>query len=213
MTDLPCIVIGGGGHARVLIAGLRRLNRTILGVTVADPPAAGKEVGGIAVLGTDDVLAQYDPKTIRLINGIGSVGDMTPRRVVFERLTNRGFRFASVVHPQAFCEDNVELGDGVQIMAGAVIQIGCRISANTIVNTRASIDHDCRIGAHCHIAPGVTLSGGVSIGDSSHIGVGAAIVQGIEIGAGALIAAGSAVTTAVAPGVRVGGVPAREIVS
>ncbi len=213
MTDLPCIVIGGGGHARVLIAALRRLDRTILGITVADPATAGKEVGGAPVLGTDEILARYDPTTIRLINGIGSVGDMTARRAVFERLTEQGFRFATLVHPQAFCESDADLGDGVQIMAGALVQIGCRVGANTIVNTRASVDHDCRIGAHCHIAPGVTLSGGVHIGDASHIGVGAVVIQGIEIGPGALVAAGSAVTTAVAPGVRVGGVPAREIVA
>ena len=47
------------------------------------------------------------------------------------------------------------------------------IGANSIVNTRASVDHDCRIGETVHIAPGVTLSGAVTIGDGTHIGTGA----------------------------------------
>lgn len=211
MSQLPCIVIGGGGHARVLIAGLKRLNRPILGLTVAEKSFAGTQVGGSLVLGTDDILERYDPKTVCLINGIGSTRDMTLRHAIFERFIGQGFSFASVIHPSAFCENDVELGEGIQVMAGAVIQTGCRIGANTIINTSASVDHDCRIGAHCHIAPGVTLSGGVEIGDGSHVGVGSSVIQNIHIGSQALVAAGSTVISAVPSGARVSGVPAREI--
>jgi UDP-perosamine 4-acetyltransferase len=95
-------------------------------------------------------------------------------------------------------------------MAGAVIQSGSRIGINSIINTRASVDHDCVIGNHVHISPGVTLSGGVEIGTCSHIGTGSTVIQGIVIGNSCLAAAGAVVTKDVIAGVKVRGVPARE---
>lgn len=208
---LPHIVVGGGGHARVLIMALRQLRVDVVGVTDADPARHGESVADVPVLGGDDALADYDRSCVLLVNGIGSTGDATPRRAAFARLRENGFRFASVVHPAAFCEEGGTLGEGVQVMAGAVVQTGTRIGANTIVNTRAAIDHDCLIGAHCHVAPGAVLAGGATVGRGSHIGAGATVIQEIAIGAGALVAAGSVVVEDVCPGVVVAGVPAREI--
>ena len=67
------------------------------------------------------------------------------------------------------------------------------IGANSIVNTRAAVDHDCKIGETVHIAPGVTLSGNVRVGDRTHIGTGAVVIQGIFIGEDSLVAAGAVV--------------------
>jgi UDP-perosamine 4-acetyltransferase len=103
------------------------------------------------------------------------------------------------------------LGEGVQIMAGTVVQPGSKIGDNTILNTRSSVDHDCEIGAHVHIAPGVTLSGGVRVHDDAHIGAGAVLIQGVEVGASSLVAAGSVVIHAVPANTRVAGMPARKL--
>jgi len=94
-------------------------------------------------------------------------------------------------------------------MAGAVVQAGCRIGENVIVNTRASIDHDCDIEAHAHVAPGAVLSGCVHVGERAHIGAGATVIQGLTIGAGAIVGAGAVVVDGIPDGVTVVGVPAR----
>ncbi|WP_061214979.1 DapH/DapD/GlmU-related protein [Syntrophomonas wolfei] len=96
-------------------------------------------------------------------------------------------------------------------MAGAVIQALVTIGVNTIINTRASVDHECLIGDHVHIAPGTTISGGVKIGDNVLIGAGATIIQGIHIGASSIVGAGAAVTKDVREGVIVMGIPARVV--
>ena len=114
-----------------------------------------------------------------------------------------GFTFISFNHPSAVLAADTSIGEGAQIMAGAVLQPGVSLGINCIVNTRASLDHDCRIGDHVHIAPGAVLSGGVTIGDGCHIGTGAIVIQNIRIGAGAMIAAGAVITRDVLPGARV----------
>ena len=94
---------------------------------------------------------------------------------------------------------------GVRLWQARSYNRGAGIGAGTIVNTRASVDHDCLVGRFVHIAPGATLSGGVRLDDGCHIGVGATVVQNITIGGGALVTAGAVVTSDVKPNERYGG--------
>ena len=207
------IVIGGGGHARVVIDLLRKASHQVIGFTRAtgasDGPNPPRAILGAPSLGDDESISAHPPSTVVLANGVGSVGNMGPRRDVFERFSARGYQFPFLVHPSAIVADDVILEPGCQIMAGAVVQIGTFVGVNSIVNTRTSVDHDCRIGAHVHLAPGVTVSGGVVIGDGAHLGPGVTVIQGIHIARAARVAAGAVVVNNVAPDVLVLGVPAR----
>lgn len=211
MTDLPAIILGAGGHAKVVIDALKASGGTILGLTDIDQKTHGKSILGVPVMGADDKVLEHKPDDVALINGVGSIRVSGHRKEIFERFLKAGFAFPIVIHPSAIIGEDVEISEGSQVMAGAVIQPACRIGANCIINTRASIDHDCVIGAHSHIAPGAVLGGSVTVGEGVHIGAGATVIQNIEIGAGALVAAGAVVTRNVADGVRVAGVPAREM--
>ena len=174
----PVVILGAGGHARVLQDCLALLKRKVLDVCEDDRL----------------VLKKYKPQKVELVLGIGSVGDTQLRRDVFKKFKSKGFVFASVIHPSAVVAADVILGDGVQIMAGVVVQTGTKLEDNVLVNTRSSIDHDSLIGAHVHIAPGVTLSGGVTIGKGSHVGVGVTVIQGVTVGENCLVRAGSVIT-------------------
>jgi len=207
---LPVLVIGGGGHARVLIEALLASSAVIAGVVDSDPALAMSRVLGVPVIGGDEVVGEFPPSEILLVNGLGSTGLPATRRRVFDEFRGRGYRFASVLHPSAVVASDVVLHEGAQVMAGVVIQPGASIGLNSIVNTRASVDHDCIISAHVHVAPGVTMSGGVRVGEGTHIGTAAAVIQGISIGCGCLVAAGAVVTRDIADGTKVRGVPARE---
>jgi len=210
-TEQPLIIIGGGGHAKVLLAGLRLLKAQILGVT--DPHLKMGETGplGIVVIGDDTSVLEHSPDSIRLVNGIGSLPYSKGRQIGFETFTVHNFLFTRVIHPLAFIAEAVELDTGVQVMAGAIIQPGCHIGANCIVNTQASIDHDCRVGMGSHIAPGATLCGGVGVGKFAHIGAGAVVIQGVNIGDRTVVAAGAVVFRDVPDGVTVASSLARPI--
>ena len=209
--DKPVVVIGAGGHAKVLIAALKRLGARVLGATDADVARHGQTVLDVPVLGGDEALNVHDPAAVLLVNGLGSVARTEARRAIHERLTKRGYRFATVVDPLALLAGPVEIGEGAQVLAGAVVQPGTRLGVNCIVNTRAAIDHDCTVGAHAHIAPGATLSGGVQVGEGAHVGTGASVIHNVRIGAGAIVGAGAAVIADVPDGVTVAGVPARVL--
>ena len=190
-----CVVIGGGGHARVLMDALLLSGITILGFTDLTPKEFSLHGKQVAYLGTDEeFLKRGNKKDIQLVNGIGSVGDSTTRRKIFYRFKEAGFSFLTVIHPSAVIAQDVTFGEGVQVMAGVIVQTGCKIGNNVIINTRASIDHDCAIKDHVHIAPGAVLSGTVTVDENAHVGTGASIVHGIYIPAGTLIKAGSVIS-------------------
>lgn len=209
--SLPVIVLGAGGHAKVLVDTLQRSGQTVLGLADANAALRGSRVLDVEVLGGDEFVLQHRPDAVLLVNGIGSVDSMQLRSSVYDRFKQQGYEFATVIHPSAAIGSEVALGEGVQVLAGAVIQPGTIIGEDSILNTRASVDHDCRIGAHVHLAPGVVVSGGVTIGDGTHIGTGATVIQGVTIGAGCLVAAGAVVIADVSAQSRVAGVPARKL--
>jgi UDP-perosamine 4-acetyltransferase len=203
----PVIVLGAGGHAAVLIDALQRAGRAILGCV--DPRRDSASAGplGAPVLGSDDAIARYRADEIELVNGIGATDCRSApggwrRHEVDRRWRQRGYSFARVVHPSATIGNGCDIGDGIQIMAGVVVQTGTRLGAGCIVNTGARIDHDCTIGALAHIAPGAVLCGGVTVGDGAFVGAGATIVPGVAVGADARVGAGMVVIADVPAGAR-----------
>ena len=202
-------LLGGGDHDRVLIDALALQGRPPAAIVDPDPALWQREVLGIGVLGDDERLLVVEREGAMVINGVGSIRSTERRQAVFERFKGLGFRFMTVLHPASVVSPRATLAEGVQVMAGAVIQVDSEIGPNTLINTRASVDHGCRVGAHVHVAPGVTLSGGVSIGAGTHVGSGATIIQGIRIGQGCLIGAGAVVIRDVPDGAVALGVPAR----
>ena len=211
MSDFPVIVIGAGGHSRVLIDVLLISGAKILGFVDPNTDLAGKLIRGIPILGEDKVIYEHESGKIVLVNGIGSSRSTDLRRSVYARFTAEGYRFMNAIHPSAIISSSAVFGSGVQIMAGAVLQSDAVIAENVLINTGVIIEHECRIDAHVHLASGVTLSGSVTVGEGSHIGTGAVVIQGVRIGSRALVAAGSVVVHDVRDGQSVMGVPAREV--
>lgn len=209
MNKPPIIILGAGGHAKVVLDALLLAGHKVLGLTDSDTTKHGSSILGVPVLGGDETVLNYEAADVQLANGIGSVGMTEVRRAVFEKFAELGYRFAVLVHPFTFVAPDSVLGEGAQIMAGAVIQPGCRIGRNTIINTGTTIDHDCNILDHVHVSPGVTVCGNVIIYSFSHIGAGATVIQNVVVGANALVAAGAVVIKDVPPSTVVAGIPAR----
>ncbi len=210
MKNKSVLIIGAGGHAKVLVDSLRTKNISILGMLDVNPDLIGKEVLGIRVLGSEDnILKNYSPADVDLVNGMGSTGIPDQRKKIFLKFKELGYCFLNITHLTAYVGDDVIFGQGAQLMAGSIIQPGGRMGENVILNTRAAIDHDCYIGDHVHLAPGVICCGGVTIGHETHIGSGAVILQGITIGDNCIIAAGAVVTRNVHAATKVAGVPAK----
>ena len=212
LQSKPWVLLGAGGHASVVLALLRELHCEVLGVS--DPALLAQSVWewqGLPVCNDATVLAQHLSTDIFLANGVGFVQTPEPRQRVFDTYAQMGYVFPALVHPFSWVAADVLVGEGVQIMAGGVVQAGTQLGVNTLVNTGARIDHGCQIGPHSHLACGAILCGDVQLGSHTFIGAGAVVIQGISLGDHCTVGAGSVVLHSHGSHHRLVGTPARSI--
>lgn len=197
----PIIIIGAGGHAKVLAEALRLSSRRILGFVTPDIEA-GSEFFGSKILGNDSIILDYSTDEIELVNGVGALPGKYHRWNLAAKMREKSYNFTTVIHPDAVIASDAVLEEGVQVMAGVVVQPTTTIGRDTIINTGVLLDHDCDIAENCHLSPGVVCGGGVSVGVNTHIGLGTKIIQGINVGNACVIAAGSTIYQDVPSGIQ-----------
>lgn len=197
-------VLGGGGHAKVVIATLQSDGRAVAGVYDDDASKQGATLLAARIDGVTPVLSWWQAEIRAAIIAIGN-------NATRQRVADLPADWVTATHQTAHLHTSVGVGCGSLICAGVVVQPDVEIGKHVIANTACSIDHDCTIGNFCHIAPGATLAGEVTVGDRAFVGAGATIIQGVKIGADAIIGAGSVVVSDVGDGEKVVGVPARKI--
>jgi len=210
---MKAVLLGAGGHARVVIDAARSTGVfDVIAVVDARPDLKGTRFEGVEVIGDELALPLARERGAKaLILGVGSVDVGDRRRDLYERFASLGFEMPTVVHRTAIVATTAIIGPATVVFAGAILNPGARVGANVIVNTAAIIEHDVRIGDHTHVSPGAHLAGGVVVGARSHVGIGATVLQGLRVGDGAVVGAGAVVLRDVADGDRVVGVPARSI--
>jgi sugar O-acyltransferase (sialic acid O-acetyltransferase NeuD family) len=205
------VVVGGGGHAKVVVSILRKLDRhCILGYT--DPRDNGKLLGA-PYLGNDSDLAAlvFRSKQLNAVLALGQVGLGKLRYELWLRLQSPILSFPLIASPDAVINEGVSGGEGAVVMDGAVINSGATIGRGAIVNTNSTIEHDVVLDEWVHVAPGATICGGVTIGRYSMVGAGATVIEGKKIVAGCIVGAGATVVSHLTEsGIYVGS-PARRI--
>jgi UDP-perosamine 4-acetyltransferase len=207
MDGGPVVVLGAGGHAKVVIEILRACGHEVTGILDADP--APRTVVGAPVIGGDELLPKLRSDGVaRAFVALGGNG----LRLKLGRLAQGlGFELVNAVHPGAVLSPSVRLGVGVAVMAGAVVNAESRIDDLAVVNTRAGVDHDGVIGEAAHVAPGCALAGEVTVGARAFLGAGVTAVPGVTVGEGAVVGAGACIVRDIEAGVLALGVPARTV--
>jgi len=208
-----CIILGGGGHASVLIDCIRSSGlKWELVVLDSDPKRWGELFMGVKILGGDEILPELLHKGAKyFVVGLGSTGNNMARKRLYEWGLSCGLEPLTVIHPSVECSEWANVGMGTVLLPGSIVNAGTEVGENVIINSGAIVEHNCVLGDHVHVATGARLAGEVQIGICAHIGAGATVIQGVSIGSNAVIGAGAVVIRDVLPGEIVAGVPARPL--
>jgi len=202
------ILLGGGGHAKVVAESALAAGLEIVGFLDDNPDAE------LASLGFEHLGEMVDRPSVRADACHVAIGENRLRRSIAEHLqpgSSPYDRLATIVDPSARVSPSANLGDGVFIGPHAVVNASATVGPGAIINTAAVVEHDNTIGAFAHIAPGAVLGGNVRVGDQALVGLGARVLPGLRIGPRALVGAGAVVTRSIGPGSRAVGVPARGL--
>lgn len=204
------VILGAGGHAKVVADIVQQMGGFMLRGCLDDDPATwGREVLGRPVLGGIDLLPGLRNEGVNWC--LAAVGDNRLRLALAQRAGGLGYRFPVAVHPRAAVAPSVRLGEGTVVAAGAVINPDAVVGNHGIVNTGAVVEHENRLGDGVHVSPGAVLCGGVVVGERTHIGAGARVIPGVRIGADCIVGAGAVVIRDLPDRVVAVGVPARVI--
>jgi len=206
VTNSPIILIGGGGHAKVVLDAAQSAQVEICGFIDDDSNAPISNMQNCpACIGSFNQLKSFPNATLML-----AIGDLGFRTELIDQL--RQFEFSvPIIHPSAIVAKSAAISNGVFVGPGAIVNADTTISCHAIINSGAIIEHDCQIGINTHIAPRVVLGGGVRIGNHTLIGIGSTVLPGVHIGSGCVVGAGAVVTQSIADNETVVGVPASLI--
>lgn len=197
------IIIGAGGHAKV-IADIVRSNNDVVAGFLDDSFTEEKEFYGSRIIGKSSDYINYSDDCSFII-AIGNNG-------VRERISG-SFKCAwyTAIHSSAVVSSSAVIGEGTCVMANAVINADARIGAHVIINTASVVEHDCVIGDYSHIAPKSVVCGVTTVGKNVWLGAGSTVMHVLNICDNVMLGAGGVVVQNINEAGTYVGVPAKKI--
>lgn len=195
------IIIGTGGHAKVVADIVIKSNDKIIGFLDDN---ASEGVWGYPLLGHCDDIPQWIDRAEFIV----AIGKANVRERIMNQYTCNWY---TAIHPNAVVGNHVAIGEGSAFMAGTVVNSDTSIGRGCIINTGATVDHDNIINEFSHISVGAHLGGTVSIGCKTWVGIGATVSNNINICDNCTIGAGAVVVKNIAEAGTYVGVPVKRM--
>lgn len=206
------LLFGGGNQVHYTIDIIEKENKyEIIGIIDSVHPI-GFERYGYKVLGRQDNLVNIVDE-YKIDAGLITIGDNWSRSIVYNAIINQmpSFEFVNAIHPSVIIGKNVELGFGIVMMAGVIVNPLSKIGNFTFFATGCQIEHDCIIEDYASVSTGSVIGGYVTIGKYSAITLGVTILDRLKIGKNSVIGSGSLVLKDIPDNVLAHGNPINKV--
>jgi sugar O-acyltransferase (sialic acid O-acetyltransferase NeuD family) len=206
------LLFGGGNQVHYTIDIIEKENKyEIIGIIDSVHPI-GTERYGYRVIGRQDNLIPIINQ-FRIDAGLITIGDNWSRFKVYNSIIEQvpSFQFINAIHPSVIIGKNVEIGFGVVMMAGVIVNPLAKIGNFTFFATGCQIEHDCIIQDYASVSAGSVMGGYVTIGKFSAITLGVTILDRLNIGENSVIGSGSLVLKDVPDNVLAYGNPINKL--
>lgn len=188
LTNTKLVLVGAGGHAKVVIESLKA-SAQYQEIEIWDdsPQKEGKDLLGYTIKRTKEWSGQ--PFDFHVC-----IGNNHTREILANRYLKAGGRLITIVDRNSVLAPSASIADGSYIAAGAIVSADAQIGRGAIINHNAIIEHDCRVGDYSHIAPGAKLLGDAKVSKSVFAGAGSVVLPGVSITDGVTLGAGAIAT-------------------
>lgn len=205
------VIIGAGGHAKVIADIVEKSGDTVYGF-LDDKLPEGTIIANNKLF---KVIGDFNkrftlPITHQDLEFVIAIGDNKKRKEIAEKSVHN-IKYYTAIHPSATIGLDVSIGEGTVVMANSCINTSATIGRHCIINTGSIIEHDNVLEDYVHISPNATLAGTVKVGERTHIGISATVKNNIEICEECIIGAGAVVVKDIKEKGTYVGVPARRM--
>ena len=114
------------------------------------------------------------------------------RKETYDRLKNKGFRFANLISPTAKVRGNL-LGENCWVHDFVIVQNDANIGNNVLLMAYTLIGAHCEIGSHCFFGAKSTIGGGCKVGSQTFVGINATIFDDRIVGDKCIVGACTAI--------------------
>jgi sugar O-acyltransferase (sialic acid O-acetyltransferase NeuD family) len=208
MENLNLLIIGAGGHAKVVIDVALSMPIKWSEISFLDDlyPNVTQHLS-YNIIGKTANLSEFKNQFSHVFVALG---ESISRMYWINEALKDGFIVPNLIHSSSYVSKFAMLQGGVLVCPMAVVNSSAEIGLGCIINTGSIVEHDCKLKPGVHVAPNATLAGNVAIGDNAWIGMGANILPNLSIGNNAVVGAGAVVCHSVDHSKVVMGIPAKE---
>jgi sugar O-acyltransferase (sialic acid O-acetyltransferase NeuD family) len=207
----PVIIIGAGVKGRIALDIFSSNDILVYGFLDENKALHNTEISEVVILG--------DPMDDGFLKIIGNKTEVFvalenktyKEKIVAMLLERRKTMPVNAIHSRAYVSEDAEIGHGVLVAAGAVVNSNSKVGNHSLILSNVVIEPLVEIGEYVEINSGALINAEAKIEDGVFIGSGVTIVSGITIGKNARVGAGSVVIENVKEGQTVFGNPAKPI--
>ena len=175
------LLVGGGSLCAAAVPLLLAAGLAPAGV-IHGPRCDFVAEAGVPPLGRDADLARLRLDFSRAVVTAPHKQAARLRHLLHDALRELGFTLVSAVHPDARREQDVLVGAGNLIFAGASLAAGCRTGTGCVLRAGACLEAGCRLGNHVHLGEGAHLGADVIVETGAHLGREVRVDAGLRLG-------------------------------
>ena len=211
------IIVGTGGHGRVVLSYLERNGVPKNNIAFVDLfKKKQTSISECPIIGdlSEGMTSPFDKTDVVVAYGGDPYTGNRERQVAsetFEDIASFDYRFSVIKDPSAIIVESAIILDNVSIGMYSIIGTNSKVGKGVIINNKAVIEHDVTVGDYTNISPGALILGGVTLGERVFIGAGSIVRDDVSIGTDTVVGMGALVTKDIPPKCVVIGNPARIV--
>ena len=212
LQDTILGIYGTGGSGKELLEMLQECNeysKNICKIVMIDDTKPIGNFRGKECYPFEEFSKRFNIDKTKIVIALG---EPKYRAMLAEKVLEKGYSLASIIHPTASISPTANIEAGVVIRMGCVVSADSVVRQNTWLQNYVVVGHDAVIGENCQISNFVSISGNAVIGDNVYIGPSAVIREKRNIGNNVIVSMGAMVTNDVPDNKIAIGNPAHSMV-
>lgn len=181
---------GTGREVHEIVSAMDPAHERWEELVFVDDMTDARELYGSSVMPFEELTTRYAPGEVEFVV---AVGEPASRELLYDRVTERGYGLATVVHPAAFVSPSARLGRGVFVKMQSIVSADAVLEDNVFVQANAIVGHDVHVGRHTQISAYSHIAGNARLGERCYLGVRASVREECLMGDDVVLAMGAVV--------------------